>query len=71
MVAAHEGLGIGSLMARALLEEARTLGYQRVVLDVLPSRTRAGALWASVGFEVIDPYGSYPFPMVVMGRALQ
>jgi len=70
VVAAHQALGIGSLMAHALLEEARALGYQRVVLDVLPSRTRARALWASVGFEGIDPYRSYPFPMVFMGRGL-
>jgi ribosomal protein S18 acetylase RimI-like enzyme len=71
VVAAHEGVGIGSLMARALLEQAHALGYQRVVLDVLPSRTRARALWASVGFEEIEPYRSYPTPMVFMGRALQ
>jgi ribosomal protein S18 acetylase RimI-like enzyme len=58
-------------MARALLEQAHALGYQRVVLDVLPSRTRARALWASFGFEEIEPYRSYPTPMVFMGRALQ
>lgn len=70
VVAEHEGFGIGKLLARALLDEARHLGYLRVVLDVLPSRQRARGLWTSVGFEEIDSYRSYPFPMVFMGRAL-
>jgi ribosomal protein S18 acetylase RimI-like enzyme len=66
----HQGSGIGTMLAQALLEEARALGYSRVVLDVLPGRKRARALWKSAGFEEIAPYRSYPFPMVFMGRAL-
>lgn len=66
----HQGSRIGTMLAQALLEEARGLGYLRVVLDVLPSRQRARALWTSAGFKEIEPYRSYPFPMVFMGRAL-
>jgi GNAT superfamily N-acetyltransferase len=70
VVAEHQGFGIGKLLARTLLDEAHDLGYVRVVLDVLPSRRRALALWRSVGFAEVDPYRSYPIPMVFMGRAL-
>jgi ribosomal protein S18 acetylase RimI-like enzyme len=70
VVADHEGVGIGKLLARTLLDEARNLGYVSVVLDVLPSRRRALALWTSVGFAEVDPYRSYPIPIVFMGRVL-
>jgi GNAT superfamily N-acetyltransferase len=70
MVAERQGLGIGKLLARALLDEARNLGYLHVVLDVLPSRQRARSLWTSVGFGEVDSYRAYPFLMVFMGRAL-
>jgi ribosomal protein S18 acetylase RimI-like enzyme len=71
VVADHEGSGIGRLIARSLLDEACRLGYRSVVLDVLPTRTRARALWTSVGFEEIEPYRVYPLQMVFMGQVLR
>jgi putative acetyltransferase len=66
VVSKHQGFGFGRLLAGALVEEAHHLGYRRVVLDVVPSRQRARALWTSVGFEEIGPYRAYPFPMIFM-----
>jgi len=41
------------------------------VLDVVPSRTGAIALYRGLGFAEIEPYDQYPFPMVFLGRKVR
>jgi putative acetyltransferase len=62
--------GVARALTVASLERAAALGYERLVLDVVPSRTGAIDLYRSLGFAEIEPYDEYPFPMVFLGRAL-
>jgi putative acetyltransferase len=54
------GAGLGRLLTRALIEEARLAGYRRVLLDTLPTMTEAQALYRSVGFLEISAYRPNP-----------
>jgi carbonic anhydrase len=61
----HRGLGIGRLLARAAVDEARRLGYRRMLLDTLPARMpEAAALYASLGFRPAGRYYENPLPGV-------
>ena len=62
--------GIARHVAEAMIGRARALGYRRAVLDVMPQRAAAVALWARVGFRRCPPYRAYPFPMEFMGLDL-
>jgi putative acetyltransferase len=62
--------GVARALTLACIERAAALGYERVVLDVVPSRTGAIDLYRSLGFTEIEPYDEYPFPMVFLGRSL-
>ena len=48
--------GIGRELAERAIQEARRLGYSRMLLDTLPSMTRARQLYASLGFRETEPY---------------
>lgn len=53
---AGRGQGIGRLLCVAVIEEARTLGYRTMFLDVLARHVEAIPLYRSVGFETwTDP----------------
>jgi ribosomal protein S18 acetylase RimI-like enzyme len=56
------GLGVGHALVARLLEEAREAGYDRVVLDTLPSMQSAQRLYEQFGFRDIAAYRESPVP---------
>ncbi len=58
-----QGQGIGKALARAIIEEARQIGYKRMRLDTVlePAKT----LYRSLGFREIPPYQHVPVAGVV------
>ena len=59
---AARGTGLGGALARAIVAEARAIGYAEVRLDTLASMTAARALYASLGFRACAAYYDNPLP---------
>jgi putative acetyltransferase len=59
---AFRDLGIGRLLARAVIAAAKKRGYSRMRLDTVPAMKEAGALYESLGFRKISPYRHNPIP---------
>jgi len=62
--------GLGRTLCEASMDAARELGFVRMALDVVPERTRALALYRSLGFTETPPAHEYPFAMVFLARDL-
>jgi putative acetyltransferase len=55
-----QGLAIGRTLMGKLLDHAKHLQYDVVVLDTLDRLTAANSLYASLGFEKSAPYYDNP-----------
>lgn len=62
---ARRGEGWGQLLARAVVDEARGIGYRELKLDTLEWMSAARALYAGLGFRECAPYYENPLPGVV------
>ncbi len=64
--------GYGKRMAQTLIEDARKIGYQRMLLDTLSRMTPAITLYRSLGFKEVEAYYNNPICGVVyLGLDLQ
>ena len=59
---AYRGSGLGRRLAVTIIEEAKSRGYQRIVLDTLPKLTTAITLYRDLGFRDTGPYLPSPTP---------
>ena len=57
---AHRGKAIAADLCRALMAQARTDGFTRIVLDTSINLTSAQALYAKLGFTKRGPYQDIP-----------
>ena len=54
------GFGLGKLLADRIIQEARMIGYESMLLDTLPTMTQARKLYAQLGFQETQPYRFNP-----------
>jgi GNAT superfamily N-acetyltransferase len=54
------GKGVGRALAKAIVQEARTLGYATMRLDTSIHQDEAKGLYKSLGFQIIEPYYALP-----------
>jgi len=59
------GTGLGAALARAVIAEARAIGYRELKLDTLEGMGDARRLYAKLGFRECDRYYDNPLPGVV------
>ena len=55
-----QGRGLGRLLTERIIEEARDSGHRLLRLDTLPVMGSALALYRSLGFREVLPYGGNP-----------
>jgi len=58
--ASYQGRGVGRALAKAVIGEARKLGYQKMRLDTIESMKAAQWLYFSLGFKTIEAYCHNP-----------
>jgi len=56
------GQGIARALTRKVINDARSIGYRRLLLDTLPFLTEAIALYESEGFCRVEKYNDSPLP---------
>jgi len=61
----RRGEGWGQRLARAIVDEARVIGYRELKLDTLEWMSAARALYARLGFGECAPYYDNPLAGVV------
>jgi ribosomal protein S18 acetylase RimI-like enzyme len=59
---AFRRVGLGRVLAQALLDEGRRAGYSVMLLDTLDDMEAARDLYETLGFEEIPPYYFNPVP---------
>jgi putative acetyltransferase len=50
------GKGVGQLLGRAIVREAKAIGYRKMMLDTGPAQHEAQALYHKLGFVDVEPY---------------
>jgi len=56
----YRGRGIGEALVRKLIDEAKTMGYRRMLLDTLPVLASAMRMYERLGFKVTPAHAESP-----------
>lgn len=59
---AFRGQGAGRDLVKELIDQARSQGYRRMLLDTLPVMHESHRLYRALGFRQIDAYHNKPLP---------
>ncbi|MBI5821498.1 MAG: GNAT family N-acetyltransferase [Verrucomicrobia bacterium] len=59
---AFRGQGVGRMLAKKTIAEARVIGYASMKLDTLAAMSAARSLYESLGFSRIPAYYATPLP---------
>jgi len=62
---AYRGHGLGRLLAERVVSDARVIGYERMLLDTLPTLHEAIRLYTSMGFSRCSAYYDTPLAETV------
>lgn len=54
------GLRLGQILAQHIIDDAKAIGYQAMVLDTLKSLESAVTMYRRMGFEEVAPYYDNP-----------
>jgi len=54
------GLRLGQILAQRIIDDAKAIGYQAMVLDTLRSLESAVTMYRRMGFEEVAPYYDNP-----------
>mgnify|MGYP003397396362 FL=1 len=65
------GLGIGTALLKFAEQQAITLGYSKLALNVEVEKTQARALYKRIGFEEVEPWTIISEPFIHMVKRLQ
>ena len=57
------GQGVGHALAKAIIDQARSLGYRKMLLDTSIRQDEAKHLYSRLGFKVVQPYYELPEDM--------
>ena len=57
-----EGMVLVASWRKAVIQEARQIGYHSMRLDTLPSMEQAIVMYRMLGFKEIEPYTFNPVP---------
>ena len=65
------GLGIGTALLNFAEQQAITLGYSKLALNVEVKKTQARALYKRIGFEEVEPWTIINEPFIHMVKRLK
>jgi ribosomal protein S18 acetylase RimI-like enzyme len=61
----YRGSGIGKTLSVKIIDEGKSLGYEKMRLDTLASMKEAISIYRDLGFYDIEPYCHNPFEKAV------
>ena len=64
------GTGAGRELLKAVTKVAKDLGYERVMLDTMPTMTAAIGLYERLGFKRVPAYWNNVLPVIYFGKDL-